>query len=271
MSNMMVDFNYVRPRTVDEAVRRLAEDPEAKALAGGQSLLPAMKQRFARPTLLVDLQGLSALRGIEITSDHVRLGAFTRHAEVAADLRIAEALPALAHMARGIAHPQVRHMGTIGGSLAHNDPGADYPAAVLGLGATVQTNRRTIEADDFFRGLFETALDPGELIVGIKFPRHAASGYHKMPHPASGLVNTGVWITRLPGGGVRVAINGAAPCVFRSAELEQRLTERFDPASLDGWRQSASGLNADLHASSAYRAQLVTTSVRKALAMALLH
>lgn len=271
MSNMMVDFDYVRPRTVDEAVRRLAGDPEAKALAGGQSLLPTMKQRLARPTALVDLQGLSALRGIEITPDHVRLGAFTRHAEVVADPRIAEALPALSHLARGIAHPQVRHMGTIGGSLAHNDPGADYPAAVLGLGATIHTNRRSIEADVFFRGLFETALEPSELIVRIDFPRHASSGYHKMPHPASGLVNTGAWVTHLPDGTVRVAINGATPCVFRSAELEQRLAKRFDPASLDGWRQSATGLNADLHASSAYRAQLVTTSVRMALAMALIH
>ena len=152
MSNAMIDFGYVRPRSVAEAAKLLADEPEAKVLAGGQSLIPILKQRLARPSLLVDVQALDAMRGIEIDDSHVRLGAFTRHAEVAANARIAEALPALAHMARGIAHPQVRHMGTIGGSLAHNDPGADYPAAVLGLGATIVTDRRRIAADEFFTG-----------------------------------------------------------------------------------------------------------------------
>lgn len=270
MSNSMVDFDYARPLRVAEAVRLLAAEPGAKALAGGQSLIPVLKQRLARPTLLVDLQALPELRGIEITPDHVRIGAFTRHAEVAASPAVAEALPALAAMACGIAHPQVRHMGTIGGSLAHNDPGADYPAAVLGLGATLVTDRRRVEADQFFRGLFETALEPGELLLAVEFPRHRRSGYCKMPHPASGLVNTGAWVTRLPDG-VRVAVNGAAPCVFRHVQAEQCLAARFDPAALEPLRTDAQGLNADMHASAAYRAHLVDVAVARALAMALQH
>ena len=264
----MVDFAYARPATVAHASRMLADEPEATALAGGQSLIPALKQRLARPRLLVDLQDLSEMRGIEITESAVRLGAFTRHAEVAADLRIAEALPALAHMACGIAHPQVREMGTLGGSLAYNDPGSDYAAAVLGLGARIVTDRRRIAADEFFVGLFETALAPAELILQIEFPRHRRSGYCKMAHPASGLVDTGVWITRLPEA-VRVAVNGASPCVFRHAELERRLAARFDPASLEDFRQSPDGLNADLHGSAEYRAHLVAVAARRALAMAL--
>lgn len=270
MSNAMIDFGYVRPRSVAEAAKLLADEPEAKVLAGGQSLIPILKQRLARPSLLVDMQALDAMRGIEIDDSRVRLGAFTRHAEVAANARIAEALPALAHMARGIAHPQVRHMGTIGGSLAHNDPGADYPAAVLGLGATIVTDRRRIAADEFFTGLFDTALAAGELLLQIEFPRHRRSGYCKIPHPASGLVNTGVWITRL-GDGVRVAVNGASPCVFRHGELEQRLAAHFDPASLDDFQQPAQGLNADMHTSAEYRAQLVAVAARRALSMVLSH
>jgi len=270
MSNAMVDFDYARPASLAEALRLLRGEPEAKVLAGGQSLLPTMKQRLARPTLLVDVQGLDAMRGISVTDTHVTIGAMTRHAEVASSARVAEALPALAHMARGIAHPQVRHMGTMGGSVAHNDPGADYPAAVLGLGATLHTDRRRIAADAFFTGLFGTALEPGELLLRIEYPRHQRSGYCKLPHPASGLVTTGAWVTRLPDG-VRVAINGAAPCVFRHEEAERRLLARFDPASLDGFSQSPQGLNADFHAGVEYRAQLVMVALRRALAMALTH
>lgn len=268
MSSTMTDFDYARPARVAEAVRLLSDEPGAKALAGGQSLIPMLKQRLARPTLLVDLQSLPELRGIEVTQDLVRVGAFTRHAEVARNAAVAEALPALAAMANGIAHPQVRHMGTIGGSLAHNDPGADYPAAVLGLGATVVTDRRRIDGDAFFRGLFETALEPGELVLQLEFPRHRRSGYCKMPHPASGLVNAGAWVTRLADG-VRVAINGAAPCVYRHEAIERRLAARFDTDALNGFRTDAAGLNADMHASAAYRAHLVDVAVRRALAMAL--
>jgi len=270
MSSTMVDFDYARPSRLAEAVRLLAGEPGAKALAGGQSLIPVLKQRLARPTLLVDLQALPELRGIEVAPDVVRIGAFTRHAEVASDAAIAEALPALSAMARGIAHPQVRHMGTIGGSLAHHDPGADYPAAVLGLAATVVTDRRRIPADGFFLGLFETALEPGELVLCVEFPRHRRSGYCKMPHPASGLVNAGAWVTRLPDG-VRVAVNGAAPCVFRHESAERCLAGRFEPAALAALRTPAEGLNADLHASAAYRARLVDVALQRATAMALQH
>jgi len=270
MSNAMVDFDYARPKSVREAVALLTNEPEAMALAGGQSLIPTLKQRLARPTLLVDVQDIDEMRGIAVSDTHVVVGAMTRHAEVAVDAHIAEALPALAHMAYGIAHPQVRHMGTMGGSVAHNDPGADYPAAVLGLGATIHTDRRRIAADAFFTGLFATALEPGELVLRIEYPRHHRSGYCKIAHPASGLVNTGAWVTRLDDG-VRVVINGAAPCVFRHQELERLLAARFDPASLDGFRQPSEGLNADMHASAEYRAQLVTVTVKRALAMALSH
>lgn len=266
----MADFGYVRPKSVAEALKLLTEDPEAKVLAGGQSLIPTMKQRLARPSLLVDVQALDAMRGIKISDSHIRLGAFTRHAEVAAHPRIAEILPALTHLASHIAHPQVRHMGTVGGSIAHNDPGADYPAAVLGLGATIITDRRRISGDDFFIGLFETALEAGELLLQVEFPRHRRSGYCKIAHPASGLVNTGVWITRL-GDGVRVAVNGATPCVFRHLDLEQRLADRFEPASLDGYQQPSQGLNADFHTNAEYRAQLVTVAVQRALTMAMQH
>lgn len=270
MSNAMVDFDYARPKSVAEAVRLLSDVPEAKALAGGQSLIPTLKQRLSRPTLLVDVQDLDAMHGITVTDTHVVIGAMARHAEVAASARVAQALPALAHMARGIAHPQVRHMGTMGGSVAYNDPGADYPAAVLGLGATIQTDRRSIAADAFFTGLFDTALEPGELVLRIEYPRHHHSGYCKIAHPASGLVNTGAWVTRMPDG-VRVAVNGASPCVFRHETLERRLAARFDPASLDDFRQPAQGLNADQHASAEYRAQLVMVATWRALAMALSH
>ena len=207
----MVDFAYARPTTVEQATHMLSE-PEAKALAGGQSLIPALKQRLARPRLLVDVQDLAEMRGIEITDTHVRIGAFTRHAEVADDPRIA--------------------------------------------------------ADDFFVALFETALAPAELILQIEFPRHRRSGYCKIAHPASGLVDTGVWITR-SSDAVRVAVNGASPCVFRHAELERRLAVRFDPASLEGFEQPATGLNDDMHASAGYRAHLVAVAARRALAMAL--
>lgn len=264
----MVDFDYARPARLSEALGLLVGEPTAQALAGGQSLIPVLKQRLARPALLVDLQALPELRGIALHGTVLRIGAFTNHAEVAASAVVAEALPALSAMANGIAHPQVRHMGTIGGSVAHNDPGADYPAAVLGLGATVVTDRRRIAADDFFRGLFETALEPGELVLQLEFPRHRRSGYCKIPHPASGLVDTGAWVTRLDDG-VRVAINGASPCVFRHRELEARLGARFAPDAMLDFRASHEGLNDDLHASAAYRARLIGVAVRRALEMAL--
>ena len=265
----MVDFDYVRPTRVVQAVALLASHPEAKALSGGQTLIPTLKQRLARPTLLVDLQALTPLRGIEVTADQVSVGAFSRHAETASHPGIALALPALSHLAGGIAHPQVRHMGTMGGSIANNDPAADYPAALMGLAAQVETSQRTLSADEFFTGMFSTALAPSELVVRIRFSRPERAGYCKMPNLASGYVTAGCFIARWPDGQVRVAINGAGPCVFRARELEALLQADFSLKTLERWQLPATGLNSDLHASAEYRAQLVQVAARKALQMAL--
>lgn len=261
-------FEYRRPARLDEALAILSSDPEARPLAGGQTLIPALKQRLQRPSVLVDLQAIPEMQGVEVTPTHVTIGAMTRHAVTAWDERIAAAIPALSHLARGIAHSQVRHLGTMGGSIANNDPAADYPAALVGLGATVQTTRRAIPADDFFRGLFTTALEPGELILRIRFPIPARAGYHKFANIASGYVTTGAFVSEGPAG-LRVAINGAGPCVFRQADAEARLARDFSPAALEGFAQPEAGLNTDLHASAAYRAQLAAVAIRRALAMAL--
>lgn len=265
----MVDFDYARPRTLAEALALLVDRPEARPLAGGQTLLPTMKQRLARPALLVDLQALPELRGIEVDGGFVTIGAMTRHAETAGHAGIAAAIPALAHLASGIAHPQVRHVGTMGGSISNNDPAADYPAAVVGLGAEVQTNRRRIAADDFFTGLFSTALEPGELVLRLRFPVPLRAGYCKIANPASGYVTAGCFIADFGGGGVRVAVNGAGPCVFRQQALEKALAADFSHAALKDFRQDPQGLNTDMHASATYRAQLVAVAARRALAMAL--
>jgi carbon-monoxide dehydrogenase medium subunit len=231
-------------------------------------LIPTLKQRLASPTVLVDLQGIPELYGIEVGSTHIVVGAMTRHAEVAAHAGIKKAIPALAFLAGGIADSQVRHMGTMGGSLSNNDPAADYPAAVLGLGAELRTNRRTIAADDFFTGLFSTALEPGELLMQIRFPIPLQAGYCKIPNPASGFVVAGCFIARTQGG-VRVAVNGAGPCVFRQREFERRLGLEFEPAALVDCTQSSQGLNTDIHASASYRASLVGVAAKRALAFAL--
>jgi carbon-monoxide dehydrogenase medium subunit len=264
----MYDFDYVRAKTIDQAVQLLDRQPEARALAGGQTLIPTLKQRLNKPSLLVDLQDIPELRGIAVDEQAVTIGAMTRHAQVAAHAGIAAAIPALAGLAGGIADPQVRHQGTIGGSISNNDPAADYPAAIVGLGATVQTTRRTIAADDFFTGLFSTALEPGELVVAVRFPRARRAGYCKIPNPASGYVMAGCWVAET-GHGVRVAVNGAGPCVFRQPDFEAALAARFDALALDACRQDARGLNADLHASAAYRAQLVKVAAKRALGQAL--
>ncbi len=265
----MVDFDYERPRSLAEALALLATHPEAKPMAGGQTLLPTLKQRLARPTLLVDLQAIPELRGIEVGEDTVTVGAMTRHAETATHPGIVAAIPALAFLAGGIAHPQVRHVGTMGGSISNNDPAADYPAALLALGAEVQTSRRRIAADDFFTGLFSTALEPGELVLRVRLPVPLRAGYCKIANIASGYVTTGCFIADFGGGRVRVAVNGAGPCVFRQRDLEQALGADFSAAALAGFRQPPEGLNADLHASAAYRAQLVAVAAKRALAMAL--
>lgn len=263
----MVDFDYTRPKTVDEAAALLQRHAEARALAGGQTLIPALKHRLARPTLLVDLQALEPLRGITVGPQEVVVGAMVCHADVAAHAGLAAAIPALAHLAAGIAHPQVRHMGTLGGSISNHDLASDYPAALLGLGATVRTQRRRIPADRFFTGLFGTALEPGELVVAVHFPRVRRAGYCKFANPASGYVTVGAFVA-LHDDGVRVAVNGASPCVFRQADFEAALAARFEPEVLHGLRHPPDGLQADLHASAAYRAHLVNVAARRAVSMA---
>lgn len=262
------DFEYTRPTTLDEALEILRADPEARALAGGQTLIPAMKQRLNRPSMLVDLRAIPELRGIELDGTHLSIGAMTRHAETAGHEGVCAKIPALARLASGIAHPQVRQMGTMGGSLANNDPAADYPAAVLGLAAEIETTRRRIAADDFFTGLFETALEPGELILRVHFPIPRRAGYNKIASQASGYVTTGAFVADFDDR-VRVAINGAGPCVFRQADFERALSEDFSVEALSGLKQDPEPLNADMHASKAYRAHLTGVAAARAVTMVL--
>ena len=263
----MYDFTYRRAGSLAEA-RRLyeaAEDPQY--LAGGHTLLPTMKQRLASPTDLIDLAGASddVLRGAARDGDRLVVGALATHAEVAASAAVAAAIPALAALAEGIGDPHVRNRGTIGGSIANADPAADYPAAVLGLGATVRTDRREIAGDDFFAGLFETALEPGELVVSVSFPVPRAACYAKFPNPASRYAIVGAMAARTAGG-ARIAITGAAPFAFRAREMEAALDADFSPVALEGVSVAAAELNEDIHASAEYRAHLVGVMTRRAVA-----
>jgi carbon-monoxide dehydrogenase medium subunit len=236
-------------------------------LAGGQSVLPSMRLGLLAPTGWIDLAGIAELQGICLDGGNVVIGAMTTHAAVAASKDVQAKIPALAHLAGGIGDRAVRNRGTLGGSLANNDPAACYPAAVLALGATVQTDRRRIAADDFFKGLYETALAPGELITAVHFPLPQKAAYLKFKQPASRFALVGVFVARTANG-VRVAITGAGPGVFRVPELESRLTANFTPAACDGATIDASGLNTDLHASAEYRAHLIPVLTRRAVAAA---
>jgi len=238
-----------------------------RALAGGQSLVAAMKMRLAVPGALVDLSGVPELQGIRKEGDAVVIGAMTRHADVAASDVVKGAIPALAALAEGIGDRQVRNMGTLGGSLAHNDPAACYPAAVLGLGATVNTNKRKIGADDFFKGMYETALADGELITSVSFPIPKKAAYVKFPQPASRFALVGVFVAQTAGG-VRVAVTGAAPSVHRAKAMEQALTKSFTSDAARAVKIEAAGLNGDLHGSPAYRAHLVSVLTARAVAAA---
>ncbi|WP_135466231.1 FAD binding domain-containing protein [Crenalkalicoccus roseus] len=264
----MYDFAYHKPGSVADAVKLLTADPEARPISGGQTLLPALKHRLNRPTALVDLSGIAELKGIRKEGDTLTIGALARHVDVAESAEVTSAIPALARMAANIGDIQVRNRGTIGGSVANNDPAADYPAAVLGLGATIVTDRRRIAADDFFQGMFTTALEPGELLVAIEFPIPEKAGYAKMRNPASRYVMTGAFVARLRSGEVRVAINGAGPCVFRQAEMEKALSANWSPEAVANIRQSPEGLNSDIHGSAEYRAHLVTVMAKRAVAEA---
>jgi aerobic carbon-monoxide dehydrogenase medium subunit len=261
----MYEFKYVRPNSVRQAANMLAKDPDAKILAGGHSLLPAMKLRLAKHTQLLDIGRIEGINTIELKGRSLVIGAMARHVEVANSPVVKEALPALAKMAGEIGDPAVRHRGTIGGSLANNDPNADYPAAVLGLGATVITNKRKIAADDFFKGMFETALEPDEIIVKVSFPLAKKSAYMKFKHPASGFALVGVFVSKR-GSDIRVAATGAGSNgVFRVKSFEEALKKRFAAKSIEGMTIPADGMNSDIHGSAEYRAHLVGVMARRAL------
>lgn len=261
----MYNFTYHRAGSVDAAAAKVAESGDAKLLAGGMTLLPTMKQRLAQPADLVDLNEIGALKGITVSGGSVTIGAMTRHADVAASAEVAQAIPALATLAGLIGDPAVRNRGTIGGSIANNDPSADYPAAVVGLGATVITNKREIAGEDFFTGMFETALDEGEIVTAVRFPVPEKAAYFKFPNPASRYAVVGVMVAKTAGG-VRVAVTGAGPCVFRQADIESALSRNFSVSALDGITQDADGLNDDIHASAEYRANLVVVGAKRAVA-----
>jgi carbon-monoxide dehydrogenase medium subunit len=261
----MYDFVYHRPASLAEAVQVLKSAEDGRALAGGMTLIPTLKQRLAAPSDLVDLGAVAELRGIKEDGDRIVIGALTPHAEVAGSELVRKTIPALADLAEGIGDPQVRNRGTIGGSIANNDPAADYPAAIVGLDAIVRTDRREIKADDFFMGLFETALEEGELVTAVRFPRPEKAGYAKFPNPASRYAMVGVMVAKI-GNAVRVAVTGAGPCVFRMPEMEQALASNFTPDAIKDIKVSPDGLNSDLHGSAAYRAHLVTVMARRAVA-----
>lgn len=260
----MYDFRYHRPGTLVEAVDLLRNSQDGKYLAGGQTLIPVMKQRLAAPSDLIDLGRIGDLAEISVTADRVRIGGMARHAAVATSGDVRARIPALGALASGIGDPHVRNCGTIGGSIANNDPAADYPAALLALGATVITDRRTIGADDFFTGMFETALEADELVTAVEFPIPECAAYVKFPNPASRYAIAGVMAAKFPDG-VRLAVTGAGPCTFRVAEMESALSGSFSADVLDGISVPEDGLNSDLHASAAYRAHLITVLAKRAV------
>ena len=263
----MYDFRYERPETLEEAIDQM-RSPDSKLLAGGMSLLPTIKLRLARYDALVDLTRIDRLRGIRKDGDALVIGATTRHADVAASDLVRKTVPALAALAGGIGDPLVRNRGTIGGSIANADPAADYPSSVLGLGATIVTNRRAIDGGAFFTGLFETLLESGEIIREIRYPIPQRAGYAKYPNPASRFAIVGVFVAKMADG-IRVAVTGAADSVFRLEQAEQVLSHRFAVDALDGMTVSSSGLNADIHTSAEYRAHAIVVMTRRAVDAAL--
>jgi carbon-monoxide dehydrogenase medium subunit len=261
----MYEFNYHKPTSLDEVANLLGANEEAKLVAGGMTLIPTLKQRLARPSDLVDLAAIPSLRGITDAGDAVVIGAMTRHGEVHNSPVVKQAIPGLAAMAGLIGDPAVRNRGTIGGSISNNDPAADYPAALVALGATVQTTKRQIAAEDFFSGMFETALEPGEIVTAVRFPKLQAACYQKFRNPASRYAIVGVFVART-GDGVRVAVTGAGPVVFRVPEMEAALARSFTPDAIKDITIPDSGLNSDIHASAEYRAHLVGVMARRAVA-----
>ena len=261
----MYDFQYHRPQSVADAAKAIGAASDGKLMAGGMTLIPTLKQRLARPSDVVDLGRIAELRGIKRDGNAIVIGAMTRHDEVATSDVVKSAIPGLARLAGMIGDPQVRNRGTLGGSIANNDPAADYPAAVLALGATVITNKRKIAADDFFKGMFETALGEDEIITAVSFPIPEKAGYAKFRNPASRYAIVGVFVAKT-GGGVRVAVTGAGPVVFRQKEMEAALSKNFSADAIAGIKVKEDGLNADIHASAEYRAHLVGVMAKRAIA-----
>ena len=262
----MYAFTYQRPTSVRQAVNLLAKNSEAKLLAGGHSLIPVMKLRLASPSMLIDLSKVEGLSDIELKGRSIVIGAMMTHSVVANSQVVRENLPSLATVSASIGDPHVRLAGTIGGSIANNDPNADYPAACLGLGATIITSKRKVAADEFFTGMFETALEPDEIITKISFPLAKKAAYQKFKHPASGFALVGVFVSKR-GPDIRVAVTGAgANGVFRVTAFEEALKKRFSPKSLEGMIVPAEGLNSDIHAGADYRAHLIGVLARRAVA-----
>ena len=263
----MYDFHYHRPKTLAEAANLLKGKDEARPMSGGMTLIPTLKQRLAKPSDVVDLGGIKELAGVKVEGNNVVIGGMTRHADVASSADVKGAIPALAYLAGHIGDPQVRNRGTIGGSIANNDPAADYPGAVVALGATITTNTGKHAADSFFKGLFETALSDGELVTSVSFPKAEKAAYMKFPNPASRYAMVGVLVAKT-GSQVRVAVTGAGPGVFRATEMEKALTGSFTADAIKAVKVKADGLNSDIHGSADYRAHLVTVMARRAVAAA---
>jgi aerobic carbon-monoxide dehydrogenase medium subunit len=261
----MYEFNYHKPASLDEVANLLGANEEAKIVAGGMTLVPTLKLRLAKPSDLVDLAAIPSLRGITDAGDALVIGAMTRHAEVNRSPVVKQGIPALAALAGMIGDPAVRNRGTIGGSISNNDPAADYPAALVGLDATVQTTKRQIAADNFFTGMFETALEPAEIVTSVRFPKTQSACYQKFKNPASRYAIVGVFVARTASG-VRVAVTGAGPCVFRVPAMESALAASFTPDAIKDIAIPDDGLNSDIHASAEYRAHLVGVMARRAVA-----
>ncbi len=261
----MYDFTYVKPGSLPEALQALGSDPEAKPLAGGQTYIPVLKQRLAKPTVVVDLSEMP-MKEIKAEAGKITIGAMCTHHQIESDPSIQRSIPGLAKMASWIGDTQVRHRGTMGGSLANNDPSACYPSAVLAIGATIHTDKRSIPADEYFQGMFTTALEPGELITAVEFPIPEKSNYEKFRNPASRYAMVGVFVAKGPAG-VRVAITGAGQGgVFRHTEMEQALTSNSSADAIKNIKTPADGLNGDIHASPEYRAHLIGVMARRAVA-----
>ena len=263
----MYDFTYSKPASLADALAALSKDDEAKALAGGMTYIPVLKQRLAKPSAVVDLAGIG-LSGITVTGSTVTIGAMTTHNTVAKSADVQKAIPALAALAGGIGDEAVRHRGTIGGSLANNDPAACYPSAALALGATITTNKRSIAADDYFQGMFTTALEQGELITSVTFPIPERAGYEKFKNPASRYAIVGVFVAKFPTG-ARVGVTGASQSgVFRHDGMEKALSANFSAGATAGVSTPADNMNGDIHASAEYRAHLVGVMTKRAVAKA---